>query len=65
MSKAIAHYTLDEKEFKKMVTGKVVPIPVGQGKHIEIALQDIGYNLMIEIINEGIANMRSNGGTGN
>jgi len=40
---------LDEKDFTELISGKIV-----KQNGVEIALQDIGYNLMLKIIQEKI-----------
>ena len=40
---------LDEKDFEQLTKGEIV-----KKDDVEIALSDIGYNLMIQIIKENI-----------
>lgn len=44
--------SFDEKDFEELVSGKIVEKEIWGGRVVKIALQDIGYDLMFEIMDK-------------
>lgn len=43
--------SLDEKDFKELVTGKIITVQMGETE-IQISLQDIGFHNIFQIIRD-------------
>ncbi len=55
--KADVRHVIDIEDFTQLIRGKVLQAETPQGKTIEIAISDIGYVNMLEIIVKALDKM--------
>lgn len=50
--------SLNYQDFKNLVDGKIIDVKPAEGFMVQIALQDIGYDRMIDIVQKSFENYK-------